>query len=148
MVCMTWWWFLSSAPPTYPFYSLPFSAVFCGLGDCSSSDPLQTGWLRGPANVRHNRKVRAGGESGRVVSSCPLLAVVLALEQWCSTGVLQEVGKHAMSDWGALTSSPLDCQTKNDNSQYNSSCPVWMNQNLPVFCQIVKNDNSLCATER
>ena len=51
----------------------------------------------------------------------------------CAAGIFK-----AHSSWqfgGALTSFPLDCQIKkkNDNSQHDVSCPVWMKQNCTYF---------------
>ena len=45
------------------------------------------------------------------------------------------IKKHAIPKRsGALTFYPLDCQIKkNDNSEHNSSCLVWMNQNYIYF---------------
>ena len=52
------------------------------------------------------------------------------------TGVQQEFLQHAIpNQWRALTSFPLDCQTKKkwqEPTQY-SSCQVWMNQKYTYF---------------
>ena len=52
------------------------------------------------------------------------------------TGVPQEFWKHAILDYlvrGTDLSSLILSNKKNDNSQHNKSCLVWMNQNYTYF---------------
>ena len=61
---------------------------------------------------------------------------VIALDQWFSTGVLQEFLTHAIPDCvvrGTDLFSLRLLKKKNDNSQHNSAPPVWTNQNYTYF---------------
>ena len=71
------------------------------------------------------------------------------LGQRFSTGVLQEFLKYATPDYLVRGTDlfPLDCQIKNDNSQHNNSCPVWVNQNYTYFLSDWQNNVFWCAAE-